>query len=238
MDLRIPHRKSLLITFYDEALPFGKYSVFNPPQNFFAFRKKDTWYYFDRFGKLILKSKTRVDRLSKNPGNILGTVKDNDKFKLLFADGSLSNFQLDSISEDVNIGFKENEIFFLNDNKTLTKYIANIKNMNFSKISKTVTSPYGGWRVVEITETITTVRTSPNNIIKKTTDPNLWKSLNDNFDFCDYINLKEAGNRHVVDGLNIIMRTDIDGMTFPKQNPHFNENSEEINNFLGKLNNL
>lgn len=223
---------------YDEALPLNKENVFNLSQNFFAFRKKQNWYYFDRTGKLILKSKTKVDRISKDSDKIIGSVKTNEKFSVLYTDGTLCDFEMDSISENVNIGFKGNESYFLNDNKSVTKYFPSFTQAKFSKISKTMTSPYGGWSVVEITEKITTIRSSPNNIVKKDTDPMIWKSLNDNFDFCEYMQLEESGNRHVVDGENIIIRIYIDGISFPKQNPHYYQGVRGINDFNVILNNL
>ncbi|KQT15273.1 hypothetical protein ASG31_15190 [Chryseobacterium sp. Leaf404] len=223
---------------YDEALPLNTENIFNVSQRFFAFRKKQLWYYFDRSGKLLLKSKTKVDRISKDSDKIIGSVKKNDKFSLLYTDGTAGDFEMDSISKNVNIGFKANEFYFINDDKSVTKYSPGFTQAKFSKITKTVTSPYGGWSVVEITEKVTTIRSSPNNIIKKDTDPTVWKSLNDNFDFCEYMKLEEAGNRHVVDGNNIIVRIYIDGISFPKQNPHYYQGVKKINDFNAALNKL
>lgn len=223
---------------YDEALPLNTENVFNISQNFFAFRKKEIWYYFDRTGKLILKSKTKVERISKDSDKIIGYVKNNEKFNVLYTDGALGNFEMDSISKSVNFGFKGNEIYFINENKSITKYFPSLTQAKFSKISKTETSPYGGWSIVEITEKVTTRRSSPYNIVKKETDPTLWKSLNDNFDFCEYMHLEEAGNRHVVDGNNIIVRIYIDGLSFPKQNPHYYQDIKKINDFNAALNKL
>ena len=223
---------------YDEALPLNTQNVFNLSQNYFAFRKNQNWYYFDRTGKLILKSKTKVNRIAKDSDKIIGSVKTREKFSVLYTDGTVGDFQMDSISENVNIGFKGNEIYFINDNKSVSKYFPNVTRTKFSKIFKTVTSPYGGWSIVEITEKITTVRSSPDNIIKKNTDPSLWKALNDNFDFCEYMQLAESGNRHVVDGPNIIVRIYIDGMSFPKQNPHYYQGVRKINDFNSALNKL
>lgn len=223
---------------YDETLPLNTENVWDVSQNFFAFRKKKFWYYFDKSGKLILKSKIRVDRISTDSNNIIGTVKSNEKFSVLYTDGTIGNFELDSISKNVNVGFKGSEVFFINDNKTVTKYFTNLKQAKFSKISITETSPYGGWKTVEITEKVTIIRSSPNNIIKKETDSNIWNSLNDNFDFCDYMNLEESGNRHVVDGMNVIIRIYIDGMSFPKQNPHYYQPNKKINSFNAVLNKL
>ena len=52
------------------------------------------------------------------------------------------------------------------------------------------------------------------------------------------MNLEESGNRHVVDGMNVIIRIYIDGMSFPKQNPHYYQPNKKINSFNAVLNKL
>lgn len=212
---------------YDKAIPLN----LAVSQNFFAFRKNGKWHYFDRFGTLILVTKIKVDRIANNSDEIIGFVKNHGKLDILYKDGSLSNFKLDSISENGNIGFRENEVLLINDNKTVSKYFTYSENRKISKISIRTQSPYGDWVNVDMDENYIEIKKSSGQKIKKQIDKNIWKSLIVHFNFCDYLGLKESGNRTHVDGSDVIVRVYTEGMCFPKYTPQFYPSTEKMQQF-------
>ena len=212
---------------YDEAMPFNEINEFQN-QKFLAFRKRSRWYYFDWSGKLVLISKFKAEKIANGSEDIIGSVNENGKYNILYKDGELKRFGFDKISKDINIGFKGNEVYFINDNKKIIRYSSSIIPDDLSKISLSTNSPYGDWSHLEITEDFTEKKYSSGEIIRKKTDHEVWKIINESFDICDYISLGESGNRTHVDGEDIILRIDYKGLSIPKYSPKIYDSTDKM----------
>lgn len=222
---------------YDGALLFNKEQNNQVHQKFLGFKKRKNWFYFDWNGNLILKSKHEVSVLS-NYSDVIGAVKKNGKFSILYRDGVLKDFLFDRVSENVNIGFIGNDVYYINSNKTMSVYYSYDPEQKFDKISIREVSPYGYWSELVINENTMTFKDSENKGEMVKTDPKAWMKLYELFGWCDYIGLKESGNRTKVDGTDIFVRIYKDGISIPKYTPEFYGESEKMGDFGNLLMNF
>lgn len=219
---------------YDEVIPFNKQNKRNI-QSFLGFRKGKHWFYFDWSGKLMVKTSFKVDVIASGSSEIIGAVKKDGTLGVLYKNGDFKDFKFDKVSESVNIGFIGNDIYFINDNKTISKYYSIDNNKKPDKIFISHASPYGDWSEVTIDKNFVISKNSKGEVVKTETDKNIWNSLIEGFDWCDYYSIEEAGNRTHVDGTDVVIRVCVGGLCFPKYTGNFYSGSEKMQNFYFTL---
>lgn len=216
---------------YDEAVPLNKQNKWRNIQNFFGFRKGEKWYYFNFKGELIVKTGYKADAIATVSDEIIGTIRKGSTLSILYKDGELKDFGFDKVSEKGNIGFIGNGVYFINDNKTISKYYSGDDNKNPDKIFRSYYSAYGSWSEMTVDENFVIAKNSKGRIVKRETDKNIWNSLTVDFDWCNYYDIPEAGNRTKVDGTDIVTRICTGGLCFPKYTGDFYSGSEKMQNF-------
>lgn len=89
-------------------------------------RKENTWYYYEPTGKLITKSTIKCQTLLYEQSK-LGIYKNEEKYGLLYTDGTTLQKEYDWISEDGLLARTGNNFYFIFDKSIVPYYVKEFK---------------------------------------------------------------------------------------------------------------